>query len=148
MALQKRYAPDYKRGGGDVGKQLSQKAKKLHPMTTFLVVVFLAIGLWLGVTVSRAVTAGDCFVLNGQQEYVIAPGSTVSYLDEGVTAISFGQDMSEYVSVKTNMEKNEDGTYHINTEEPGTYYIAYTIDNWRFSGIQKVRTFTVGGGES
>ena len=134
--------------GRDLGDAWARKAKKMHPLTTLCILACLAFGFWLGMKAAQTITADDCFTLNGQGEYVVALGASVSYRDEGATAISFGQDLSGLVAVETDLVREADGSYRIPTDEPATYHMTYTVDHWRFANIRKVRTFVVGGGES
>ena len=109
--------------------------KKLSPVTFFVAVLFLAIGAaggWFGV---KFLTKNDCFILNGKDEITLTVGA--KYIDEGANVIEFGKDIAAKVSVETNMDKNQDGSYTSN--EVGTFYMVYTVDSIKYGTIFKVQ---------
>ena len=128
-------------------KELKSTAKRISVGGMIAIVLTLIVSVITGVFVERLITKNDCFVLMGQKEFVIelgAEGSTYTYTEEGFSIISFGKDLSDKVSIKTNMTNNNDGTYTIDTSEEGDYYIIYTVDSLKYGKIKRVRTFAVG----
>ena len=110
-----------------------------------------ALALVAGLLVGAAlvpVLAGDNsgIFLNGEKRVVLSVGESYTYVDEGVRFTYFGIDCTGYVEISTNLTKNADGSYTVDTSEEGVYYIAYTSTHPLFeSGVRLVRTFVVGG---
>ena len=103
------------------------KQKKAHPVAFLLVVLFLIAGAVAGYFTVKHITKSDKFELIGAQTITLGLGET--YEDEGAVAISFGRDVSDKIKVENN----------INNLEAGRYYIKYTIDDIRYSGVVKYR---------
>lgn len=103
------------------------KQKKAHPVAFLLVVLFLVVGAVAGYFVVQYLTKNDRFEIIGEQTITLNIGET--YEDEGAIAISFGRDISDKIKVENN----------INNLEAGRYYIKYTIDDIRYSGVVKYR---------
>mgnify|MGYP006079773323 CR=1 FL=1 len=103
------------------------KQKKAHPAAFLLVVLFLIAGAVAGYFTVKHFTQNDIFEIVGQQTITLSLGET--YEDEGAVAISFGRDVSDKIKVENN----------INSLEAGRYYIKYTIDDIRYSGVVKYR---------
>lgn len=106
------------------------KQKKAHPVAFLLVVIFLVVGTVAGYFTVRYLTRDDRFELIGEQTITLNLGET--YIDEGAVAISFGRDVSDRIVVETDIPENE-------IVESGRYYIKYTIDDIRYSGVVKYR---------
>lgn len=106
------------------------KQKKAHPVAFLLVVLFLVVGAVAGYFVVQYLTKNDKFELIGEQTITLNIGET--YEDEGAIAISFGRDISDRIVVETDIPENE-------IAEAGRYYIKYTIDDIRYSGVVKYR---------
>ena len=125
-------------------KKLKKALKKVHAGYLAVAAIFLVIGLAIGGWFAASSTANDLFVLNGEKRNEVEVGGTLSYIDEGVTCISMGKDVSASVEITTNMERSEDGkTFTGNTSVEGDYYIEYKITEGRFKGLSRVRIFTV-----
>lgn len=106
------------------------KQKKAHPVAFLLVVLFLVVGAVAGYFVVQYLTKNDRFEIIGEQTITLNIGET--YEDEGAIAISFGRDISDRIVVETDIPENE-------IAEAGRYYIKYTIDDIRYSGVVKYR---------
>lgn len=128
-------------------KEFKSTTKRISVGGMIAIALTLIVSVVAGVFVEKLITKNDCFVLSGEKEFILevgAAGSTYTYKEEGFKAISFGKDLSDKVNVKTNMTKNDDGTYTIDTSQEGDYYLIYTIDSIKYGKIKRVRTFTVG----
>ena len=131
----------------EVKKEIKSSANKMPIggwIAIFLTLIVAVVG---GVVTEKLITKNDGFVLSGSKEYSLEVGeenSTFTYTEEGYKVISFGKDLSDKVSIKTNMTDNNDGTYTIDTSEEGDYYLIYEVDSLKYGKIKRVRTFTVG----
>lgn len=103
------------------------KQKKAHPVAFLLVVIFLVVGAVAGYFTVRYLTRDDRFELIGEQTITLNVGET--YIDEGAVAISFGRDVSDKIVTETDVD----------SMVAGRYYIKYTIDDIRYSGVVKYR---------
>lgn len=122
-------------------KNAKKSVKKLGKSALVAVVVFLIIGLALGGGLTYYFTQDDCFELIGADEITLTLDET--YLDQGVKVISFGKDMSSKVQIKTDLVKNDDGTYSPSKDSDGlynvgTYYMVYTVDCLKYGTIFKI----------
>ena len=116
----------------------AKAAKKLHPATLVLAVIFLAVGSACGIFASEALTAEDRFTLNGGREIRLACGQ--DFDDPGVTVVSFGRDISAQAQVGGDADR-------LDTNIAGTYYLVYTVNDLRWGDYQLVRTVIVSGTE-
>ena len=133
-------------------RRAKSKLKKLHPATKALAVLFLVIGLIGGYTVCGFLSKNDRFVLVGDTAFSIDVGATYTYTEQGVEAVQFGRDVSDRLTVETNLEKDANGNYVIPTDKEGVYTIIYTVDAYKFQKgengvIKRIRTFTVNAAE-
>ena len=124
-------------------------AKKRNKLDAWLILPALALvaGLLVGAALVPALTGADSGIfLNGEKRIEIPLGEAYTYVDEGVRFSYFGLDLRANIEVSTNLTKNADGSYTVDTSEAGVYYIAYTSTHPIFeSGVRLVRTFAVGG---
>ena len=126
-------------------KKKSNKAKKELKKLGFLTIVvallLMSIGVGVGSLVVKISTKNDCFNLIGKDEITLQLGET--YVDEGVNIISFGKDVSEDITIETNLKVDVDGKYY--AENEGTYYMIYKSNNFKYGTIfkvQKIRLIT------
>lgn len=124
-------------------RELKKSIKRAHKGYIAVAAIFLIVGICAGAAFAYMQTASDKLVLNGEAKTVVFVGDPLLYTDEGVTCISFGEDVSDSVEIVTNMTKNADGTYMGDTSVQGEYYIKYTVKGGRFDGLSRVRIFTV-----
>ncbi len=115
-------------------KKLNKAVKKMSPATLGLVLLMLAIGALGGFFGVKLLVKNDCFELIGKDEITLTLGE--SYTDQGCRVIAFGQDDVDKLKIETNMIQNADGSYTSNEE--GTYYISYTVDNFKYGSIFKI----------
>ena len=116
-------------------------SKKVTAKGIIIAIVTLILMGVIGFCVCFFAGKNDHFEINGNDELTFQIGE--SYHDEGVNIKEFGLNMSGLASIKTNLQKNENGDYY--ATEIGTYYIAYTAKTikmgWIYN-IQKVRLIT------
>lgn len=105
--------------------------KRTHGLTIFLSLLFLVVGAVGGWFAYSTISKNDTFEIVGKTEVTLALGET--YTEEGCKVVAFGKDLTSSVKVESDLD--------INTE--GTYYVVYTIDNFKFKNIQKVRVINV-----
>ncbi len=127
--------------------------KKLHVLTLFLMVIALAGGFVLGAFVCQHVSKNDGFVLLGQKNTTLplssSAGATYLYTEEGIKAVCLGRDVSDTVSIKTELQRTPEGQYIIPLTEEGVYTITYTVEALKFGDrapngqIERVRVFIV-----
>lgn len=122
-------------------KKVNKELKKMSAGAILVAGILLIVGAVGGFWGFKVLTKNDCFVLIGNEAVERQIGE--SYEDEGVKIVAFGKDDSKNVIIETNLTKNPDGTYTSNEE--GTYYIAYTVNNFKYGTlfkIQKIRLIT------
>ena len=127
-------------------KVAKKAAKKTHRAIKWIALIFLAIGFVAGYFGAEYLCANDRFVLNGETKITIPKGSDYTYFEEGATIISLGRDISSEVIIETELTATENGTYPIDTSSEGTYIITYTVDDFRYGTVKKIRIITVTGG--
>ena len=120
----------------NVKKAAKRYLKKLHVLTVVLMVAALLLGVAAGFFAVNTISKNDRFELIGQKATTLpltkTKGATYLYTEEGIEAVCFGRDVSGTVSVKTTLEKNEQGQYVIPLTEEGVYTITYTVDALKF----------------
>lgn len=125
-----------------------RKARRLHPITSFICLLALVGGAVLGAYAYEYVCQDDCFVVLGEKENAVELNTVnFTYYDDGVRIVEFGRNISDNVVVETNMIKLGNGAYTVNTTVPGRYYIKYAVDSPKYEKVTKIRTFVVGGAE-
>ena len=107
--------------------------KKSAKMSVSLIVILLlvAVGAVCGYFTAQKLTENDKFEIIGERIIEVQVGGT--YEDEGAVAVSFGKDLSDKIIVENVVDFNT----------PGQYYIRYTVDNFRFRGIERYRIINV-----
>ncbi len=88
-------------------------------------------GLVVGWISYKSVTKNDTFILIGQKEITLNVGDV--FVDEGVKVISFGNDISNSVKVEG----------EVNTLKAGEYVLTYTVNNFKYNGVKKIRVVKV-----
>ena len=125
-------------------RKATKKIKKLSSPVIFMAVLFLAIGAVGGYFGFNIFIKNDCFEIIGKDEITRIVGE--KYVDDGCKVIAFGKDESDKVKIETNLTINPDGSYTSNEE--GTFYITYTVDNFKYGKlfkIQKIRLISFVG---
>lgn len=136
-----------KKAAGKAKSALRKKIRK-SPLTYVIPAIFLVLGLALGYFLTPILASESGIAVVGDKEISVPLYAMYTYRDEGVRFTYFGIDCEEYVKITSNIEKNADGSYVLDTSVPGTYYIAYTSTHPLFErGVRVVRTFVVGGEE-
>ena len=140
----------FEKGERRAKRRIKKKVKKMHLLTKILAVLFLAVGVGLGVLTCSFLSRNDHFVLKGETQISLEAGNTYVYKEEGVVAVCFGRSCAGKVKVQASrgITKDANGNYVIPAEE-GVYTLTYTVDNLKFGGklggekILRIRTFTV-----
>lgn len=128
----------------------SRKIKSLGFKAILIILLVTIIGGAIGVGACWIISRDDCFTIIGNDEITLtlrAEGEDIninnSYYDEGVKVVSFGRDVSDKVSITTDLKQNQDGSYY--ADEIGTYYIIYKVDDIKYGKIftvQRIRLIT------
>lgn len=130
-----------KKSNNKSNKKVEKQIKKLGVGILLLAAVFLVFGAVGGFFAVKFVSKNDCFILNGKDEITLQIGE--KYTDEGAKVIAFGKNDENKLKVETKLKEESDGVYY--AEEEGTYYIIYTVDNFKYGTlfkIQKIRLIT------
>ncbi len=106
----------------------NNKKKSLWSLLLLLLVVGSVVG---GFFTAKYITRNDVFEIIGQSTVTLLVGQ--EYQDEGARAVSFGRDVSNKIVAENT----------INSQEEGTYYIKYTVDDIRYRGIERYRIIIV-----
>ena len=156
MASKKTSAFDtaVEKGERKAKRTVKKKIKNLHPLTKFLAVLFLIIGLAAGVFTCSFLSRNDRFVLSGDTQISIDAGTSYVYAEEGYEAVAFGMDCAGKVQIQAGegITVDANGHYVIPAEE-GIYTLTYTVNSIKFNGklggekIQRIRVFTVDASE-
>lgn len=126
--------------------------KNLHAATKVTLVLALLVGLAAGAFACITVSKNDRFLLAGSSAVSIdvsRDGTPFLYAEEGVEAVCFGRDVSDKLTVDTQLQRDAEGRYIIPTDKEGIYTITYTVDCVKFGErapngvIKRIRTFTV-----
>ncbi len=133
----------------DAKRAVKKEVRRQHPATLLIPLLFLLLGLAVGYfAIGILAKPTDGLTLSGESTITVPLGTDYTYREEGYRLSCLGFDATDAVSVSTNLEKNADGSYTIDTSVPGKYYIAYTSEHPLFyNGLRRVRSFTVLGGE-
>lgn len=116
-------------------KDVKTDKKKPKSHILLFAVIFLIVGLVGGGLATYFVCKNDTFELLGQESVSLTVGE--SYQDEGVKIIAFGKDESNSVSIKTELQKDENGNY--TSSEEGNFYIIYTSTCFKFGKLFKIQ---------
>ena len=130
-------------------KSIEKKLKKLHPVTKAVAIICLVIGIACGAIFSLYSFRNDRFVLKGETNFSLDVGEVYTYAEQGFEAICFGMDVSDKLTVETDLQRDANGNYIIPTDKAGVYTITYTVDCLKFGEkapngvIKRIRVFTV-----
>ena len=116
-------------------KDVKTDKKKPKSHILLFAVIFLIVGMVAGGLTTYFVCKNDTFELLGQESVSLTVGE--SYQDEGVKIIAFGKDESKSVSIKTELQKDENGNY--TSSEEGKFYIIYTSTCFKFGKLFKIQ---------
>lgn len=116
-------------------KKANKQLKKLSFGAIVIAIVCLIVGTLGGVFAIKIITKNDCFTLIGKDEITLRIGE--DFEDKGVKVVAFGKDDTNKVLVETNLTKKSDGVY--TATEEGTYYLVYTVDNFKYGKLFKVQ---------
>lgn len=111
---------------------MAKKKSTKMSITLIVILLLLAVGAVAGYFTAQKITEKDKFVLIGEKTVEVEVGG--SYQDEGAIVISFGKDISDKVKVDSS---------NVDYTTVGEYYIKYTVDNFRFKGIERYRIIKV-----
>lgn len=116
-------------------KKATKQVVKEHPNAALYSVLFLLVGALVGFFAYKAISKNDKYVLNGEKvitlDYSEDADKTFTYVEEGVTAISFGKDVSSTL-VTTSTLDGENGVYVIPLDKEGEYIITYEVDSLKY----------------
>lgn len=104
-----------------------KKQVKKRPIFAIVLFLLLAVGGVGGFFGAKFLTANDTFALVGEANITLTVGE--EYVEEGVTIISFGKDISDKVEIESNVD----------TSVAGEYYIKYTVEGLRFGSVARYR---------
>lgn len=111
---------------------MAKKSKKMS-ISLFITLLVVVVGAVCGFFVTQKITENDKFEIIANKEIEIKVGEEyIDNLDE-VVVISFGKDISDKVVSESNFDNSV----------PGQYYIKYTVNNFRFKGIERFRIINV-----
>lgn len=115
----------------NVERYAKNVVKKTHIATIMCAILFLVLGVLGGWFGYKTISKNDTFELVGKKEITLSVGET--YTELGAKIVAFGKDVSGDVEIT--------GVVDVNTE--GTYFVTYTINNFKFKDVKKVRTVKV-----
>ena len=122
-------------------KKSKKSGSKLTKSLGILAVVFLIIGVGLGIGTGFYLCRNDCFEIIGSDELTLTIGE--NYYDEGCKVISFGRDISDEVEIETDLIINPDGS--LTGDDTKTYYILYKSNDIKYGKVftvTKIRLIT------
>lgn len=122
-------------------KKSKKSGSKLTKSLGILAVVFLVIGVGLGIGTGFYLCRNDCFEIIGSDELTLTIGE--NYYDEGCKVVSFGRDISDEVEIETDLIINSDGS--LTGDDTKTYYILYKSNDIKYGKVftvTKIRLIT------
>ena len=125
--------------GAVAARTTVRAVRKAHPKTVAVVFISFIFALAVGVAVCFAVNKNDVFEMNGNEYVTLETGE--GYVDEGVTAVEFGRNISDKVQVETEM-RYENGKYYAKDGETD-YYMIYTVNTLKFGKIYPVKKIRI-----
>lgn len=131
--------------------------KRLHTATKLAMLTVLVVGVAVGALVCLQLFKNDRFLLKGEASFSLdvssEEGATYLYTEQGVEAYCFGMDVSDKLTVQTDLERDAEGRYIIPLDKEGVYTITYTVDAVKFGEhaangvVKRIRCFTVSAAE-
>ena len=134
--------------------KVQKRVKRLSVGVKIALVAVLLVALAAGAGTAYLMTRNDTFTLDTNASLLFTDGDTVdkSALTCQITAISFGKDIADTLTVVTTLPETDGDTLHL-TE--GVYYTTYTVKTPLGRTIKRIQTITVlpandveAGGES
>ena len=113
-----------------MAKRKNSKKKK-QSIALYVCAVIIAIGAICGYVISQKITANDKFEIVGEKTIEVTVGET--YVDQGAIVVSFGKDISNKIIVEDNIDYTT----------PGSYYIKYQVNDFRFKDVVRYRVIKV-----
>lgn len=145
-------APEDRNGKATRTTKKQQRETKKALKSLSLKIVLISLGLLLlflavSGTSCYLLTKDDCFTLMGNKDVVIDIEKDSVYIEDGYKVIEFGKDVSDKVTIETNMRITEEGFYAPQIDELGNpiigqYYIIYHAETFKYSKfatIERVR---------
>ena len=125
-------------------RKIEKSIKKTHPLIISLVIGFLLVGIGLGLFTHDYLTKNDMFEVNGEKYIVLQVGDVYEYVEEGAKAVAYGKDITSEIKVEyVGFELNDNGKCVIDTTEPNEYCVIYTVDNYKYKNIQRIKYISV-----
>lgn len=112
-------------------KQVEVTIKKVNPITLIVAVFCLLVGVLGGWFGYKAITKNDTFELNGEKEITLNVGD--AFVDEGAKIVAFGRDISQDVIIQG----------EVDTTKANEYVLTYTVNNFKYKGVKKIRIIRV-----
>lgn len=114
-----------------INREVKKVVKKTHWVTILCVALFLIIGLLAGMVTYNQITKDDVFEVVGDKEINLNIGDT--YTELGAIVKAWGKDVSKDIVI----------TGVVDTTQEGSYNIVYTINNFKYKGVQRIRVVNV-----
>lgn len=116
-------------------REIKRMVKKTHKSIILCVLLFLILGFGGGYVTTMFITKNDTFELIGDKSVTL--NLNEEYQEKGVKAISFGKDLTNKVTIDSNLDINKVGEYRI----------IYTINSsLKYKNIKRVRYISVVNG--
>ena len=123
-------------------KKAQKRVKKLPAGVKIALVAVLLVAMAAGAGTAYWMTKNDRFTLDTNASLLFTEGDAVqvSELKCKITAISFGRDIADTLTVSTTLPDEENGIIHL---EAGVYYTTYTVKTPLGRTIKRIQTITV-----
>lgn len=112
-------------------KKVEKAVKNTSPKIIAVTLIFLVLGLILGVGSCYFLTKNDKFEIIGEKDITLNVGD--SYVESGAKVIAFGKDLSNQIEIESD----------VNTSVAGIYVVKYKVNNFKYKDIVRVRYVTV-----
>lgn len=122
-------------------KKIQKKIKAFGVKSLCLFIAVLVLGGVAGGLTTYLISKKDEFTLLGQDEQILTINER--YYEDGYKVVEFGKDKNNKVKIQTDLKINEDGSFSPQldsdgTPMPGTYYIIYKVDSFKYSTLSKI----------